>query len=248
MHKFTKEENDFIKQIYKGKGWQDIADEANKEFNINLNASQIGSFLRRNKLNTGRSGRFQPGGTPWNKDKKGISIGGEQTYFRKGHKPHNSKDVGSERVNSDGYIYVKVAQPNDWKAKHRLVYEKYYGQIPKDHIIIFSDGDRMNTNIDNLILISRGDSVLLNKHGYVNGDSATIEAGLNLVRLNRKIYDLDVKGNQYEEYQSIAENKGINKNAFNARLRKGWTYKEAAYVPKFSHRKKLSAISREGGK
>ena len=45
--------------------------------------------------------------------KKGICADGcERTWFKKGHIPANYRPVGSERVNADGYIEVKVADPN----------------------------------------------------------------------------------------------------------------------------------------
>lgn len=94
---------------------------------------------------------------PPNKGKKGICAAGcERTWFQKGHIPANYRPVGSERVNADGYIEVKVADPNKWKLKHRVVWESVNGKIPKGSIIIFRDNDKSNTDIDNLLLIKRG--------------------------------------------------------------------------------------------
>ena len=55
--------------------------------------------------------------------------------------------VGSERVNK-GYIYVKVAEPNVWIEKHRLIYESMYGNIPTGHKVIFADKNKRNFAAD----------------------------------------------------------------------------------------------------
>ncbi|MCK9526077.1 MAG: HNH endonuclease [Limnochordia bacterium] len=66
-----------------------------------------------------------------------------------------------------GYLYVKVADNplpknfttedirKNWKQKHRLVWEKAYGKIPKGGIIVFLDGDRNNFDLDNLYCTSK---------------------------------------------------------------------------------------------
>ena len=44
--------------------------------------------------------------------------------FAKGNVPPNHRPVGSERISKDGYIEVKVAEPNKWRLKQRVVYEE----------------------------------------------------------------------------------------------------------------------------
>lgn len=39
----------------------------------------------------------------------------------------NTKPVGTERKRADGYIWVKIAEPNTWKEKHVLLYESVHG-------------------------------------------------------------------------------------------------------------------------
>lgn len=79
--------------------------------------------------------------------------------------PHNYIPVGSERINKDGYIEVKVADPKTWKQKHRLIYERVHGPIPKDCIVIFKDGDKTNFDINNLLLIKRSVNAVMNHTG-----------------------------------------------------------------------------------
>ena len=49
-----------------------------------------------------------------------------QTMFRKGNIPANHKPIGYERINVDGYVEVKVAEPNKFRLKHRIVWEEKF--------------------------------------------------------------------------------------------------------------------------
>jgi len=55
------------------------------------------------------SGRFQKGFTPWNKGVK-KSTGESKTRFKKGNETWNTRPLGDEHVDNDGYIRVKVAE------------------------------------------------------------------------------------------------------------------------------------------
>ena len=40
--------------------------------------------------------------------------------------------VGSERVdNREGYIKIKIKEPDKWESKHKFIYESHYGKIEK---------------------------------------------------------------------------------------------------------------------
>ncbi len=83
----------------------------------------------------------------------------QHTFFRKGHVPANHKPVGYERINRDRYVEVKVAEPNKFRQKHRVVWEKYFGPIPAGYNVQFRDKNRQNLNPDNLYLINRSEQL-----------------------------------------------------------------------------------------
>lgn len=122
-------------------------------------ASPAACRLRRGD-NVGAAHRFQKGGAAWNKDMKGLHIGGEATQFQPGQMPTNWKPIGSERV-SDGYLQRKMTDtgypPRDWVGVHILVWQEHNGPIPEKHIVVFKDGNKTNIVIDNLECISRAD-------------------------------------------------------------------------------------------
>lgn len=103
--------------------------------------------------------QFKPGCIPANKGKKmpeHVYIACSKSMFKKGNKPHNILPIGSERVTKDGYIEVKVRKRGKrWELKHRVVWRKKNGEIPKGYNVQFKDGNRQNCDINNLYLISR---------------------------------------------------------------------------------------------
>lgn len=105
----------------------------------------------------GQAYRFPKGNASWNKGRKGLAIGGVETQFKKGAKPHNYKQIGSERI-VDGYLYVKTEDPNKWVQKHYLVWQEKTGALPpKGSVLAFKDGNKMNFAFENLELLSRNE-------------------------------------------------------------------------------------------
>lgn len=193
MHRYTTEQVRFIKEHVVGHSHKDLAELFNKHFGLELGVNQIAAFLKNHKLSTGLSGRFSPGHTPFN---KGKNIGGwEPTEFKKGHKPWNYQPVGSERVNGDGYVDIKIADPNKWKAKHVLTWEATNGLVPKGHAVIFGDGIRRNFDLGNLILISRKQLLSLNRLNLIQDDADLTRTGVIIADIYNKIGERK-KGNR----------------------------------------------------
>lgn len=118
-----------------------------------------------------RSGQFKPGLQPWNKG-KAYQAGGRsaQTQFKPGQRGSNWRPVGSYRINSEGYLDVKVSAtgygPRDWKAVHRVVWERACGPVPHGHVVVFKPGQRTNAlellTPDRLECISRAENARRN--------------------------------------------------------------------------------------
>ena len=106
--------------------------------------------------------RFHKGHIPTNKGKKVSPEMYERmraTMFKKGRINENKREVGSERVNVYGYIEIKVAEPNKWKLKHRIIWEQANGEIPKGYNVQFKNHNPQDCRIENLYLISRADQI-----------------------------------------------------------------------------------------
>lgn len=176
----------FILDNYKGRYNQELADLFNQKFNTNITSRTIKSYKANNKLNSGLTGMFRKGQTPHNKGKKmpkEVYEKVKHTMFAKGNVPPNHRPVGSERISKDGYIEVKVAEPNKWRLKQRVVYEEAKGKIPEGCTIIFLDGNKRNFDIDNLRCITRSELLYLNCNGLNNSNEIT-ETGILMARLD----------------------------------------------------------------
>ena len=184
--KYTDEMKQFILDNYKERYNQELADLFNQKFNTNITSRMIKSYKANNKLNSGLTGKFRKGQTPHNKGKKmpkEVYEKVKHTMFAKGNVPPNHRPVGSERISKDGYIEVKVAEPNKWRLKQRVVYEEAKGKIPEGCTIIFLDGNKQNCNIDNLRCITRSELLYLNCNGLNNSNEIT-ETGTLMARLD----------------------------------------------------------------
>ncbi|MCP9270312.1 HNH endonuclease [Xenorhabdus sp. XENO-1] len=141
---------------------QELTSKFNEHFSVNYSSESIRSFRTRLGLRTGRTGRFPKGNRPHNAGTKGLmkrNLGS----FKTGNTPHNERLIGTERVNEDGYVYIKVDKSKKWKLKHHIIWEEHYGKLPAGNIIIFKDGNQLNCHIDNLLMITRQEHVILNK-------------------------------------------------------------------------------------
>lgn len=173
--KWTKKEDDLLRKLYSRTSNPDLAKMMNRTSTMISNHAYILGlkkdkvFLRNMgvKLQTsGFSHRFKKGSKPWNKGTKGI-MKPNRTSFQKGNTPKNTKPIGSEVKTFDGYLKVKVADPDVWEVKHHLVWKEHYGSIPDGYNVQFKNKNRSDCRIDNLYLISREEQMKVNTiHKY----------------------------------------------------------------------------------
>ena len=202
---WTEAEKKIIYDNYKTLQKKDIVIKLKEELGVERSVMNIKCFYHKFKLNSGMTGYFEKGCTPPNKGKKLSPEMYEKlkaTMFKKGYKPKNTLPVGSEvyqnRDSKSGklsYWYVKIAEPNVWKPKHRLLWESVNGPIPEGAKIMFLDGDTNNICIENLRMITKADSAVLNKQ-YGNEKLTADERNIavDVVQIGRKakqrIYNL----------------------------------------------------------
>lgn len=166
---FTPEEDAWLIEHYMDCKYTELAKRFSEQFNRPCTQFMLRSrAVKRLHLNTGRQG------------------------FKKGQVVHNIKPIGYEMTTKHGgYTYVKVANTGvknkDFRAKHHLMYEKYNGEIPKGHIVIFLDGDRQNFEPDNLYALNRW------VHRMMCGDGYFREGGKELTLAAIKTYELEYK-------------------------------------------------------
>lgn len=153
---WTEKEKAKFKRLYPIKG----KDEMLKIFSCSDDSYKNMAHTLQVKKRIPNAGRFQKGIKVWNKGTKGL-MKGSCTTFKKGHKPHNTKHDGFERVSKDGYIEVRIRE-KEFKFKHLVVWEKENGKVPKGMMIIFADGNKRNFDPGNLKMISRAENMRRN--------------------------------------------------------------------------------------
>lgn len=185
---YPEEIQKYILDNYKGVGHKDMADQLNSLFGTKYNQVNIKSYYANHKLDSGLKGRFQKGHVPANKGQRGICYEGcKPTQFKSGQMPHNYRPIGSERINVDGYTEVKIADPKKWKAKHVIVWEEANGPVPKNHVIIFADGNKRNFDLNNLLMLSRQQLVRMNQNHLIQPNAELTKTGVIIANIGIKI-------------------------------------------------------------
>jgi hypothetical protein len=193
--KYTEEHIQFIADNIAGRSHREMADMFNKHFGTDIPQKKIMSLSFTHGLKNGRDCRlhkgheptqFQKGSVPWNKGMKGLAIGGEATRFKKGQRGRNWLPIGTERVNTDGYVDVKIAE-RKWRQKNILIWEAANGPIPKGHCLIFADSNPLNVTLDNLILITRAELAVMNRRGLIAQSAELTKVGVTVAKVMRKV-------------------------------------------------------------
>ena len=159
-----KKQIEYFKSIVKGNTTKDIIDLFYKKYDRELSYNQVKSLERKYKL-----------------------ISGLNTKFTKGQKAHNWKPIGSEFTREDGYIAIKIAEPNKWQLKHHYIWEKANGKIPKGYSVIFLDQNRNNFDLDNLKLVKKEIKLQMCSDNLFFKNKQLTETGLLVAHLKREV-------------------------------------------------------------
>jgi hypothetical protein len=170
--------NDIIRQRYPFEPTKKIADDLglsessvyNRAFAMGIKKDPV--YLRSTQFPPGYLGgkvtQFKKGHTPANKGQK-MSTDVYQkvahTMFKKGSKPMNTQPIGTIHQRSDKsgkmYLYIKLADSN-WQLLNRYTWEQYHGPIPKGLIVAYKDGNYLNNDINNLMLLTKKENMARN--------------------------------------------------------------------------------------
>lgn len=120
------------------------------------------------------------------------------TRFQTGNIPKQGRrfKVGDERIDKDGYTWVKVCESNRdpnaggrkglrcWRLNHHLVWEQAHGEpIPDGHAVIFANRDIADFSPDNIVAVPRGVLSTMNALKMQYYDAPTLEACMTLAKV-----------------------------------------------------------------
>lgn len=116
----------------------------------------------------GKSGaRFATGHAPWNKDKKGLHLN-PATEYKKGRRSERWLPVGSETIREDktGNLraFIKLAEPNVWRERAIIVWERENGPLPEGKVVHHRDRDSLNDAPRNLQDLTRAEHINEHRH------------------------------------------------------------------------------------
>jgi hypothetical protein len=181
-HRYSGAEIDFLRAHVIDHTYEELAVMLNAHFNLSVTHRGV-----RKVLNT-----------------RGINRGGKREA-QKGKKNRNYKPIGTEKVDSMGYIKIKVKDAeiptghDAWKSKHALIWEFAYGPIPDNHVVVFKDGDKRNFDIDNLLLLTKQEQIYLSTRKMITTDD-------DIMAINRLIANIQLIANKRAREMGAAQN------------------------------------------
>lgn len=173
----------------------------NAKFGTSSTRNGLISLCARNCWRSSKNtGQIKKGGTPWNKGATGY-MGSNQTSYKGGEQHFRYRPVGSERhriKSGKRTIIIKFAEPNDWRAKHLVVWELVNGKLPSNHCIKFLDNDHTNCDIDNLVCVNRSVHGALKKNPANTDDPNLNHAIILSEQLKYAVNNIDKVRNKDE--------------------------------------------------
>jgi hypothetical protein len=186
---FPEEQIKYIKKMYQLHQPERVAELLNKKFNVNITGKQIKGFVHNKGINCERTGLFKKGEKPWNAGTKGL-MKPNSGSFKKGDIPICYREIGSQRINVDGYKEVKVADPNKWELLHRHNWAKVHGKENMPENLRFKDCDKMNCEVANLEPLTNQEHMTLNNMSFNKMPEELRPIVLSIAKLDVKTSNL----------------------------------------------------------
>jgi hypothetical protein len=171
FHIYAPKEIVFVKRNIIGRSVAEMTEMFNRHFNCSITIKQMMGVLDRHKLRNGLRGKYP------------------EFYFKRGHKPKTAMPIGSERIGGMGYVEVKTAYPDIWKSKHAIIWGKANGPVPKGHLIIFADGNKLNMKLDNLLMVSRSELLMMNRLRLISVNRDLTKVGKSIAQIKLLVND-----------------------------------------------------------
>ncbi len=172
-------ENYFLSQHPK-LSYAELTARFNARFGRDLTLDQVKGKCAREGYNRLNNGRFKIGHKP---HPRSYNTKPNSGSFTKGMKSLSRKEVGTIGWRKD-YLYIKIADPDEWQMLHHYNWIKAYGEIPDGNFIRFKDGNVHNCEVDNLYMVTQAEHVVLNRRGYKSKNADEAEVYLNMARLH----------------------------------------------------------------
>lgn len=186
----TQGQLDWLANAYKSHRRVDLPELFNQQFSATKTYNQILGLIKNHGLKAGRTGHFKVGVPSWSKGTKGV-LKANSGSFKKDRVPHNVVPVGSYRVTSYGYPQYKMAEPNIWENESALMWKAHNGDYLEGMKIYHKDGNKLNTDIDNLVLVDNAESMHLTHLGLKDAPAEFKDSVVLVARINSKVSSIE---------------------------------------------------------
>ena len=165
-NKYDKEFENYIRENAHKYTKEELRQLIQDNFNLSLSSDALRRYINRHKLN------------------KTID-------YRKYNARHVYKSpVGTEKITNDG-VFIKVAQPDIWRRKSRVMYEKYHNcKLNDDDYIIFLNQNNNDFSKDNLVKSNRKEIAYLHNKDMFSKKAELTQLGLLTAKLMIKAKEI----------------------------------------------------------
>lgn len=168
-NKYTKEFKEFTQENVSKYTLEDLRLLLQDKFNITITTEGLRRYLNRHHIE------------------------GKYKDYQK-HKARNGgghiSPIGSEQITKDG-VFIKVAQPDVWRRKSRVMYEKYHNcKLKDDEYIVFLNSNNNDFSKDNLVKSSQKEIAYLHNYKTSSKNPKLTKLGLLSARLMIKAKEM----------------------------------------------------------
>ncbi len=163
-NRYTKEFEDFVRENASKYNREELRQLVQKEYNIVISKDSFRRYLNRHKI-------------------KSIHL-----------IKNNARDVykcpiGTERATSEG-VFIKVAQPDKWRRKSRVMYEMYHDcKLNDNEYIVFLNRNNNDFRKENLMKSTQREMAYLHNYKTYSKNPKLTELGILSARLMIKAKD-----------------------------------------------------------
>ena len=166
-NKYSKQFEDFIRENVSKYTKEDLRLLLQDKFNMQISIEALRRYLNKHHI-------------------KGKYIDYKECNVRN----RNKLPIGTEQITKDG-VFIKVAQPDKWRRKSRVMYEKYHNcKLKDDEYIVFLNQDRNDFSKQNLMKSNKKEMAYLHNYKTYSKNPKLTELGILSAKLMIKAKEI----------------------------------------------------------
>lgn len=160
-NKYTKEFEQFVRENASKYNREELRQLAQDKYSLKISKDSFRRYLNRHKIK---------------------SIHNTKNNVREVYKC----PLGAEKITREG-VFIKMAQPDIWRRKSRVMYEKYHNcKLSDDEYIVFLNQDNTDFSKENLIKSSKREICYLHNNETFSKNPELTKTGILSARLTIK--------------------------------------------------------------